>query len=236
MGRIGVKGQCSVWERMAYVTEKSAITALALLFSVPASAEEFQLSVYGGLFDSTSSRVSGIDPTGTGSFDFDGGWTAGDGSLPPTFGVRGTWWQTDTTGYSLDFTRLQATADDGALVASGFSVLEFDDGINTVTVNARRRFPMGNRWTPFVAGGVGVAVPGVDIQTSPTGASTTEYQYGGIVAQFQGGVEYEVNENWSVFGQYQMNVIDLDVDLNGGGNLSTGIVTNSVSVGAGFSF
>ena len=221
---------------MAFLAEKLAVTALVLTMSVPASAEEFQLSVYGGLFESNNARVSGNDPTGVGSFDFDGGWKAGDGSLPPTFGIRGTWWRSDTTGYSLDFTRLQATADDQTLANSGFSVLEFDDGINTVTVNARRRFPMGDRWTPFVAGGVGVAVPGTDIQTSPTGTATTEYKYGGIVAQFQGGVEYEVNENWSVFGQYQMNVIDLDVDLNGGGNLTTGVVTNSVSVGAGFSF
>ncbi len=221
---------------MAYVTEKLATTALALLLVGPATADEFQLSVYGGLFDAPSSRVTGSDPSGVGSFDFDSGWTAGESNLPPNFGVRGTWWQSDTTGYSLDFTRLQATADNDALTASGFSVLEFDDGINTVTVNARRRFPTGKSWTPFVAGGVGVTVPGVDIQTSPTGASTTEYQYGGIVAQFQGGVEIEVNENWSVFGQYQMNVIDLDVDLNGGGNLSTGIITNSLSVGAGFSF
>jgi len=115
-------------------------------------------------------------------------------------------------------------------------VLEFDDGINTLTVSAVRRFPLGRRWTPYLGGGVGVAVPGVDIQSNPTGDRTTEYQYGGVVAQFQGGVEVELNDNWSVFGEYQMNVMDLDVDLNGGGSLSTGIVTNSVSVGAGFSF
>lgn len=221
---------------MNFLTGKLALTTLVLLLSGPVLADEFQLSVYGGLFDTNTAGVSGSDSTGVGSFDFEGGWTAGDGALPPTFGIRGTWWRSDTTGYSLDFTRLQAKADDASLAASGFSVLEFDDGINTVTVNARRRFPLGERWTPFVAGGVGVAVPGVDIQTSGSGQRTTEYQYGGIVAQFQGGVEYEVNESWSVFGQYQMNVIDLDVDLNGGGTLSTGIVTNSVSVGAGFSF
>lgn len=221
---------------MALVKTKMATIALVLTLSAPAMADEFQLSVYGGLFESNSSGVSGTDPTGVGSFDFNGRLTAGDGSLPPSFGIRGTWWQTDTTGYSLDFSRFQAKADDATLANSGFSVLEFDDGINTVTVNARKRFPLGNRWTPFVSGGVGVAVPGVDIQTSNSGQRTTEYQYGGVVAQFQGGLEYEVNENWSVFGQYQMNVIDLDVDLNGGGNLTTGIITNSVSVGAGFSF
>lgn len=221
---------------MAFGPVKSLAVALTLGGISPAAAEDFQLSIYGGIFDTGTSKISGTDPSGVGAFDFDGKWVGSGGTTPPTFGIRGTWWQSDTTGYSLDFNRLQARADDATLAASGFSQLEFNDGINTVTVNARRRFPMGRKWTPFVAGGVGVAVPGVDVQTSSTGDRTTEYQYGGIVAQFQGGVEIQVNDNWSVFGQYQMNVMDLDVDLDGGGDLNTGIISNSVSVGAGFSF
>ena len=215
---------------------KIALTALGISLTTPVFADEFQLSVYGGLFETGRSDVSGFDPSGVGAFDFNGGWSAGNSSIPPNFGIRGTWWTSDQTGYSLDFSRIQAKADDQTLSDSGFSVLEFDDGINTLTVSAVRRFPLGRRWTPYLGGGVGVAVPGVDIQSNPTGDRTTEYQYGGVVAQFQGGVEVELNDNWSVFGEYQMNVMDLDVDLNGGGSLSTGIVTNSVSVGAGFSF
>ncbi len=221
---------------MAFDLKTVASLFVALTLSAPSYADGFELSVYGGLFDSNSARVSGTDPSGVGNFDFDGAWTSSDSALPPTFGIRGTWWQTDTTGYSLDFSRIQATATDDTLATSGFSVLEFDNGINTVTVNARRKFRVGEKWSPFVAGGLGVAVPGVDVQTAPSGQRTTEYQYGGVVAQFQGGIEYEVTDNWSVFGQYQMNVLDLDVDLQGGGNLNTGLVTNSVSVGAGFSF
>lgn len=209
----------------------------ALLLGGSVSAAEFQLSVYGGLFDIGDSKVSGNDPTGAGSFSFNSGWTTRSvDALPPSFGIRGTWWATSSTGYSLGFTHLDARADDATLTSSGFSVLEFDDGINTVTVNAIRRFPMSSKFTPYVGGGIGLAVPGVNIQTSSAGVQTNEMKFGGIVAQVQSGVEYQINENWSVFGEYQMNVIDLDIDLNGGGNVSTGLVTNSVNIGAGFSF
>ena len=126
------------------------------------------------------------------------------------------------------------TAD--TLASSGFQVLEFTDGINTVTVNALRRFPNNGRWTPYVGGGLGVAVPNVEVQTQAGAPKTFEYQYGGVVAQFQTGVSYELNENWSVFGEYKVNYIDLDVDLDGGGNLSTNLVTNAINIGAGFSF
>lgn len=207
---------------------------MALGCAVPVHAADFQLSVYGGFLSIPSSKVTGTDPSGAGGFDFSSGWAAKE--APSSFGIRGTWWTSETTGYALNITHQSFRADDATLAASGFPMLEFDDGLDTITVNAMRRFPRGGRWTPYVGGGIGVAIPQVDIQTSGSGQRTTEYQYGGVVAQFQGGVEYELNDSWSLFGEYQMNVIDLDVDLNGGGNLSTGVITNSVSVGAGFSF
>lgn len=203
-------------------------------FGLPAAATDFQLSVFGGLLSAPSSKVSGTDPSGVGGFDFTTGWSAKD--TPPSFGIRGTWWTSDTTGYALNFNRQKFSADDASLAASGFSSLEFQDGVDTVTVNAMRRFPTAGRWTPYVGGGIGVAIPHSDIQTSGSGPRTNEYSYGGVVAQFQGGVELELNDSWSLFGEYQMNVLDLDVDLSGGGDLSTGVITNSLSVGAGFSF
>lgn len=209
---------------------------LASLLASPVAAGDFQLSVYGSLFDVGESRVSGDDPAGAGSFAFDTGWTTKKLDGMPSFGIRGTWWADQSTGVALDFSHLKTRADDQGLTSSGFSMLEFDDGINTVTVNAMRRFPMDSRITPYVGGGIGLAVPGVDIQTSGSGPVTNEINYGGVVAQIQTGVEYQINENWSLFGEYQMNVIDLDIDLSGGGNLSTGLVTNSVNIGAGFSF
>lgn len=213
------------------------LMALGALTASGAAAQDFQLSFYGGLQSLPHSVVSGNDPAGTGSFNFTAGWDGNSLQMPPYYGLRGTWWRSETFGVSLDFTHSKAYADDGTLAASGFPVLEFTDGINTLTVNALRRFPADDRrWTPYVGGGLGVALPHVEVQTTGAAPRTYEYQFGGLAAQFQGGVEYQLNESWSVFGEYQMNYVDLDVDLTGGGTLSTNLITNAFNIGAGFSF
>ncbi len=42
---------------------------------------------------------------------------------------------------------------------------------------------------------------------------TFEYQYGGPAAQAQIGVDYELNEKWSLFTEYKINYVMLDVDM-----------------------
>lgn len=205
----------------------------------PTAHAQFQLSIYGGVQGLPHSDVSGNDPSagGVGSFDFTAGWDGNSFEAPPYYGVRGTWWRTEDFGYALDFTHSKAYADDDTLATSGFEVLEFTDGINTLTFNAMKRFPISNqRFKPYIGGGVGISVPHVEVQTTAAGARTYEYQYGGVVAQFQGGVEFEVNEQWSIFGEYKMNYVDLEVDLEDGGSLSTNLITNSINIGAGFNF
>ena len=49
-------------------------------------------------------------------------------------------------------------------------------------------------------------------------------------------MNFEINDRWSLFGEYQFNYVDLDVDLDGGGSLSTDFTTNAFNIGAGFSF
>lgn len=202
----------------------------------PVVADQFQLSFYGGAQTASHSRVEGNDPAGVGPFSFSAGWDGNSFDVPFYYGLRGTWWKDERTGFALDFTHSKLYADDDTLASSGFRALEFTDGVNTLTVNALRRFPMGQRWTPYVGGGLGVAIPNVEVQTAPGAPTTFEYQYGGVVAQLQTGVSIDIGNNWSVFGEYQVNYVDLDVDLNGGGNLDTGVVTNAINIGAGFSF
>ena len=221
---------------MEHVWGITGLIALAAVAATPASAGDFELSFYGGAQTASHSNVSGDDPAGAGPFSFSAGWDGRSLKAPIYYGFRGTWWRDERTGFALDFTHSKIYADDETLTASGFPVLEFSDGVNTLTVNAMRRFPMGQRWTPYVGGGVGIALPHVEVQTTAAAPTTFEYQYGGVVAQLQTGVTYEINENWSVFGEYQVNYVDLDVDLEGGGTLNTGVVTNAINIGAGFSF
>ncbi len=216
------------------------ILAVFALFQAPAAMAQFQLSIYGGAQGLPHSEVTGEDPSagGVGAFDFTAGWDGNSFDMPPYYGVRGTWWQTEDFGYALDFTHSKAYANDDTLASTGFEVLEFTDGINTLTFNAMRRFQTGDnsRFTPYIGGGLGFSVPHVEVQTTAAGARTFEYQYGGVVAQFQGGVQYDVNEQWSIFGEYKMNYVDLDVDLDEGGSLSTNLITNAINIGAGFNF
>ena len=207
-----------------------------LLATAQFASAQFQLSIYGGAQSLPHAEVDGNDPSGVGSFSFTAGWEGRSFEAPPYYGLRGTWWQTEDFGYSLDFTHSKAYSDDETLDETGFELFEFTDGINTLTVNAVKKFePMG-RFTPYVGGGLGVAIPHVEVQTTPDGERTSEYQLGGLVAQFQGGVEYDLGNQWSLFGEYKMNYVDLDVELEGGGSLNTNLITNALNIGAGFSF
>ncbi len=212
---------------------------MALWLGAPTAQAQFQLSVYGGAQSLPQSDVSGNDLSvgGVGAFDFTAGWDGNSFETPPYYGLRGTWWRSEDFGYFLDFTHSKAYADEETLTTTGFEVLEFTDGINTLTVNALKRFPISSdRFTPYIGGGVGISMPHVEVQTTDAGQRTFEYQYGGVVAQFQGGVEYELNEQWSIFGEYKMNYVDIDVDLDDGGSLNTNLITNSINIGAGFNF
>ena len=224
---------------MEYARKTRSILAFAapiLAAGQTAFAGDFELSFYGGAQTASHSTVEGNDPAGVGPFSFSAGWDGNSFDAPPYYGFRGTWWRDERTGFALDFTHSKIYADDATLASSGFPTLEFTDGVNTLTVNAMRRFPLDGRWTPYVGGGIGIALPHVEVQTTAAAPKTFEYQYGGVVAQISTGVSYALTENWSVFGEYQFNYVDLNVDLEGGGNLSTGVVTNAINIGAGFSF
>jgi len=104
-----------------------------------------------------------------------------------------------------------------------------------LTANVMRRFENDSRWTPYVGFGLGIAMPHVEI-TPPTDIVTFEYQYGGPAAQVQAGVDYALNDKWSLFTEYKMNYVMLNVDMVGGGWLKTNLVVNAVNFGVSRSF
>ena len=213
----------------------AALGLVALLVTALPAAAEFELSGYTGWQTAPHSDVKGTDPTGIGDFDFTAGWDGNSMTMPPYWGVRGTWWRSDDLGFGLDFSHNKVYADDETLQDEGFNILEFTDGLNIVTATVFKRFPGQERvWTPYVGGGLGVSIPHVEVQT--TGDKTFNYQVGGPAVQWVAGVSYPFTPSWSVFGEYKGTYSKNDVDLDGGGNLETNIVTNALNLGVSFNF
>jgi lipid A oxidase len=216
---------------------KSLLLALAtVLFGTIASAES-QLSFYGGYQTSPHSVVTGTDPANPVStdLDFTAGWLGKSFTPPPYYGLRWTNWQNGTFGYGAEFTHSKVYADPQTLTDNGFSRLEFTDGLNIVTLNIATRFdPIFGTYQPYVMGGVGFALPHVDIQSG--GDHTFGYQLSGPAARWTVGVERAINPNWSTFLEYQGTYSRNSVELVTGGSLRTNILTNALNFGVSRSF
>lgn len=221
--------------RMPNASFTAPLAAVALSLAAVPAAAEFEIQAYGGFQTSPHSTVKGSDPGGVGDFDFTAGWDGKSFEAPPYWGVRGIWWRDEVLGFALDFNHAKVYADDETLDESGFERLEFTDGLNILTVNVFRRFPgEARKWTPYVGGGAGVAIPHVDVQSSAN--KTFGYQITGPAVQWVAGVSYPVSDNWRVFGEYKGTYSMNKADLDGGGDLETNIVTNALNLGVGFAF
>lgn len=161
-------------------------------------------------------------------------WEGRSFDAPPYYGWRATYWASPEFGYGLDFAHNKVYPKDDVLPA-GYSKLEFTDGLNTLTVNAYRRWENAIAGlTPYVGGGVGLSIPHVEVVS---GASETfGYQVTGPAATWIAGASYPISDQWSVFGEYKGNYTQNDADLDTGGSLSTDIITNAVNVGVSFRF
>ena len=215
-------------------TSAAGLAIAAGLAAAPALAE-VELSFYTGYQTAPHSRVTGTSPT-TGDFSELMGWEGKSFSMPPYYGIRATWWQNSDWGFGLEFSHNKVYSDEGDRAAGGFERLEFTDGLNILTVNASRRWQNAFAgMTPYLSGGVGIAVPHVEV-TAFGGPETYGYQYTGPAARFTAGLSYPLSDSWSVFSEYQFTWSDNSADLDGGGNLDTTIYTNALNVGLGFKF
>lgn len=213
-----------------------SLVATAML-ATPAAAE-MEFSIYGGTQSAPHSTWTG-NVAGIGPVSKRFGWEGKSFVAPIYYGARATWWKTDTVGWGLEFTHAKAYAPD-AEMAPQFSRLELSDGHNIITINANRRWP--GRWangklTPYVSGGIGVAVPHVDILPTVAGAPRThEFQFSGPAVKAGAGVKYDINHRWAAFAEYQFTYTDNEVDVNGGGTLSGTLITNAVNFGVSLKF
>lgn len=208
---------------------------ICLITAPSAALAEVELSFYGGAQSAPHSTVdiSGDDVIPTD--DFFVGWEGRSFDAPPYYGIRATIWNSPTFGYGLDFTHNKIYPQDGDL-PEGFDRLEFTDGLNTLTVNAYRRWQ--NQWgslTPYVGGGLGVSIPHVEVEFE--GAEETRgYQLTGPAATWIAGASYPIADDWSVFGEYKGTYTVNSADLDSGGTLETDVITNAVNVGVSFRF
>ena len=207
----------------------------ALVLASTASAEN-ELSFYTGIQESPHSRVRGNDPGGVGALSFLSTWEGRSFEMPPYYGFRYTRWTSDTLGFGVDFTHNKVYADSATLASSGFTRLEFTDGLNILTANVWRRWPgaLGDKLTPYAGVGLGVAIPHVDVESA--GGKTFEYQVTGPAAMWAAGVKYNFNDRWGVFGEYKGTYSQNEATLSNGGTLSSDILTNAVNIGVSFSF
>ncbi len=220
----------------------AGVLALAILASAPQKAQaEIDIQVYSGWQSAPHSNVTGTDPTGAGAFDFRAGWEGRSFEAPPHYGIRAVWWRDANWGFDVDFNHTKVYADGETLGAGGtsggFEVLEFTDGLNALTFGVVHRWP--DAWgaiTPYVGAGVGVALPHVEVQTAPGAASTFGYQYGGPALSWRAGGVMALDDNWGVFAEYKGTYSVIDVDLDGGGDLQTEIVTNAINFGVQYTF
>jgi len=214
---------------------RAMLYVLALLaVSATVVSAQTEISIYGGSQYVNSSKITGNDPGGAGTFNFTGGWDNASRTLPSQYGVRVTWWQSGATGWGLDFNHSPIRADDSTLAANGLSALEFSGGLNLLTLNAYRRWLDTGILTPYIGAGVGVMVPGVEYQSS--GPRTSNVQLTGPAVQWIAGASYPVSERVSVFGEYKGSYSVNRADLLGSGSLRANILNSTVNVGVSLGF
>lgn len=202
--------------------------AMLLAASVNIARAEVEISVYGGVQTAPHSTISD-SVLGDARVK----WLGKSFEAPPYYGLRATWWTSEKWGFGAEFNHAKIYADNPT--ALGYDVLEFTDGLNLITANVFRRFPNSGRFTPYVGGGLGVAIPHVEIQR--TGESRTfEYQMTGPAAILVFGTSYEINDHWSAFAEYKGSYSSNKAKVDAGGTLTTNIVTNALNLGINYSF
>lgn len=214
---------------------RSALAALVASTLIPAGASaQVELSFYGG---AQSAPHSDVFISGDAAYPEKTRvkWEGKSFDMPPYYGLRATYWATDSFGYGLDYTHSKVYASDASLEGTPFTTLEFTDGLNILTVNAYKRFqPSYGGLRPYVGAGIGLAIPHVEVSNGQT--STFDYQVTGPAATVLAGVSYPVSDSLSVFGEYKFTYSANEADLDGGGVLKTDVITNALNVGVSFSF
>lgn len=225
-------------------TLKTALVALA--FMAGPAAAEFELSLYFGTQAVNDSTVSGTLPGGA-PVSRSVNWKGKSFDSPIYYGGRAMWWTNADIGFGIEGTHTKAYASAADMAALGLGRLELSDGHNIITANIMKRWPdalpkLGI--TPYIGGGIGVAIPHVDAQVLGAPNRTFGYEYTGPAARGIAGIKYDLNDRWALFSEYQITwsdnemTIDPDITIPGQlpGKLRSEIVTHALNFGISYSF
>lgn len=206
-------------------------------FLAPSLAHaQVELSFYGGLQSAPASDIMIRNDDVINDDSFTLSWEGRSFDAPPYYGLRATSWRSSTFGIGIDFAhnKVYPTAD---TLPDTYEVLEFTDGLNTLTVNAYRRWnrALGDV-TPYVGGGVGISMPHVEVTAEGISPETFGYQLTGPAATWIAGASFPISDRMSVFGEYKGTYSSNTADLATGGTLETDIITNALNVGVSFNF
>ncbi|MCP5072653.1 MAG: porin family protein [Rhodobacteraceae bacterium] len=210
-------------------------TGLGSTVLTDSASAELVLSFYSGANVSPDSRVDYDFNLGGGPQSTNVAWDGEPFVMPPYFGMRATWWFENSPNWGVAIDNVHAKVAASPLPA-GFAKLEFTDGINIVTANVHYRHLNKSRFTPYAGIGFGFTTPHVEVMNSAGTSRTFEYQFGGPAVQALVGVESELNDRWSVFGELKASYVKISADLNGGGSLSTNIHSNQIAFGVSYKF
>lgn len=219
------------------------ILFILVAMATPAAAE-FELSFYLGAQGVSESTASGTLPNGGGGFSRNIGWEGRPFDAPIYYGGRVMYWTDTNWGFGVEGTHTKAYMPDGDAAAVDLTRFELSDGHNIFTANVMKRWPGAlnqGRFTPYVGGGLGVAIPHVDALAVGAANRTYDYENTGVAVRGIAGIKYDFNDRWALFGEYQMTYSENDITIDGDpgqpdGKLNTDLLTHAVNVGISYSF
>ncbi|MEM7076413.1 MAG: outer membrane beta-barrel protein [Pseudomonadota bacterium] len=222
------------------------VSVLALSALAQPAWAEFELSFYLGIQGVQDSTASGSLPDGT-PFSRSIDWEGRSFEAPFYYGGRAMWWTQNNIGFGIEGTHAKAYMPDSEAASIGLSRFELSDGHNIFTANVMKRWPgaaLKGSFTPYIGGGIGIAVPHVDTLVVGAQSRTYDFESTGLALRGIAGMKYDINQSWALFGEYQITWSDNDITIDADqgtpgqtpGKLSTDLTTHALNFGISYSF
>jgi lipid A oxidase len=215
------------------------LAAMAASSASGRAVAEMQVGVYGGMNTNFDSPVTLHKGALSDSRMLD--WEGRSFQMPPYWGVQATYWLNANAswGVGIDYTHSKAYAALNSATDPIYRHLEFTDGNNLLMLNLLYRLgPLADgRLVPYLGVGGGVAIPHVEVKLKAfPGQDTWEYQFANGAAQVLGGLEYRLDNAWSLFAEGKVSYSHLDTELEGGGTLKTYLWSPQLMLGLSYRF